>query len=253
MKKREKVLWALAGLLLLVSVLSLTVVPGIRFSGLLALALAGMSVLAVFLGRWAEKSRAGKRCQRIFLAGLSAALLLFLLVEGLLLSHGERDHSALPADAVIVLGAGVNGETPSLMLQSRINAAAEYLNAHPDIPAVLSGGQGNGENITEAECMRRQLTAMGIGESRLLLEERSTSTAENFAFSKELLRQAGIDPETAVVAVVTNDFHCFRAHLIAQREGLTVLDVPAEVPWLLLNANYYVREFFALGKTLIFD
>ena len=253
MKKREKVLWALAGLLLLVSVLSLTVVPGIRFSGLLALALAGMSVLAVFLGRWAEKSRAGKRCQRIFLAGFSAALLLFLLVEGLLLSHGERDHSALPADAVIVLGAGVNGETPSLMLQSRINAAAEYLNAHPDIPAVLSGGQGNGENITEAECMRRQLTAMGIGESRLLLEERSTSTAENFAFSKELLRQAGIDPETAVVAVVTNDFHCFRAHLIAQREGLTVLDVPAEVPWLLLNANYYVREFFALGKTLIFD
>ena len=253
MKKREKVLWALAGLLLLISVLSLTVVPGIRFSGLLALALAGVSVLAVFLGRWAEKSRAGKRCQRIFLAGLSAALLLFLLVEGLLLSHGERDHSALPADAVIVLGAGVNGETPSLMLQSRINAATEYLNAHPDIPAVLSGGQGNGENITEAECMRRQLTAMGIGESRLLLEERSTSTAENFAFSKELLRQAGIDPETAVVAVVTNDFHCFRAHLIAQREGLTVLDVPAEVPWLLLNANYYVREFFALGKTLIFD
>lgn len=253
MKKREKVLWALAGLLLLVSVLSLTVVPGIRFSGLLTLALAGVCILAVFLGRWAEKSRAGKRCQRIFLAGLSAALLLFLLVEGLLLSHGERDHSALPADAVIVLGAGVNGETPSLMLQSRINAAAEYLNAHPDIPAVLSGGQGNGENITEAECMRRQLTAMGIGESRLLLEERSTSTAENFAFSKELLRQAGIDPETAVVAVVTNDFHCFRAHLIAQREGLTVLDVPAEVPWLLLNANYYVREFFALGKTLIFD
>lgn len=253
MKKREKVLWALAGLLLLVSVLSLTVVPGIRFSGLLALALASVCVLAVFLGRWAEKSRAGKRCQRVFLAGLSAALLLFLLVEGLLLSHGERDHSALPADAVIVLGAGVNGETPSLMLQSRINAAAEYLNAHPDIPAVLSGGQGNGENITEAECMRRQLTAMGIGESRLLLEERSTSTAENFAFSKELLRQAGIDPETAVVAVVTNDFHCFRAHLIAQREGLTVLDVPAEVPWLLLNANYYVREFFALGKTLIFD
>ena len=253
MKKREKVLWALAALLLLVSVLSLTVVPGIRFSGLLSLALAGVCVLAVFLGRWAEKSRVGKRCQRIFLAGLSAALLLFLLVEGLLLSHGERDRSALPADAVIVLGAGVNGETPSLMLQSRIDAAAEYLNAHPDIPAVLSGGQGNGENITEAECMRRQLTAMGIGESRLLLEERSTSTAENFAFSKEVLRQAGIDPETAVVAVVTNDFHCFRAHLIAQREGLTVLDVPAEVPWLLLNVNYYVREFFALGKTLIFD
>ena len=253
MTKREKVLWVLAVFLLLISLLSLTVVPGIRFSGVLALGLAGVCLLAVFLGRWAEKSRIGKWCQRIFLVGLSTVFLLFLLVEGLLLSHGERDNSALPADAVIVLGAGVNGETPSLILRSRIDAAAGYLKAHPDIPAVLSGGQGDGENITEAECMRRELTALGIDESRLLLENRSTSTVENFAFSKEVLRQAGIDPETAVVAVVTNDFHCFRAHLIAQRQGLTVLDIPAEVPWLLLNANYYVREFFALGKTLIFD
>ena len=55
------------------------------------------------------------------------------------------------------------------------------------------------------------------------------------------------------VTVVTSDFHCFRAHLIARRAGLTVIDVPAEVDWLLLNANYYIREFFALGKTLIFD
>ena len=101
--------------------------------------------------------------------------------------------------------------------------------------------------------MRRELTARGVEEDRLLLEDRSTSTAENFAFSKEILEAHGIDTDTAVIAVVTSDFHCFRAHLIAQREGLTVIDVPAEVDWLLLNANYYVREFFALGKTLIFD
>ena len=253
MTKREKALCILISGLLLLATLSLTVIPGIRFSGYLALALTGVCVLAIILGRWAEKSKIGKWCKRIFLVTISAGLLLFFLVEGLLLSHGERDNSALPADAVIVLGAGVNGETPSLMLQSRIDAAARYLTLHPDIPVVLSGGQGAGESISEAECMRRELTARGIGESRLLLEEQSTSTAENFAFSKEVLRQADIDPETATVAVVTNDFHCFRAHLIAGREGLTVLDIPAEAPWLLLNANYYVREFFALGKTLMFD
>ena len=253
MKKKESALLILAVALLLVSALSLTVVPGIRFSGYLALVLAGLCVLAIFLGRWAEKSKIGNWCKRIFLVSVSAGLLLFFLVEGLLLSHGERDNSALTADAVIVLGAGVNGETPSLMLQSRIDAAARYLTLHPGVPAVLSGGQGAGERISEAECMRRGLTARGIEESRLLLEERSTSTAENFAFSKETLRQAGIDPETAVVAVVTNDFHCFRAHLIAGREGLTALDIPAEAPWMLLNANYYVREFFALGKMLMFD
>ena len=253
MTKREKALCVLMDCLLLVAVLSLTVIPGIRFSGYLALALTGVCVLAIIQGRWAEKSRIGKACKRILLVGLSAALLLFLTVEGLLLSHGERDNSALPVDAVIVLGAGVNGEMPSLILWSRINAAAAYLEEHPDVPVVLSGGQGPGETISEAACMRRELTARGVEEDRLLLEDRSTSTAENFAFSKELLEAHGIDTDTAVIAVVTSDFHCFRAHLIARRAGLTVIDVPAEVDWLLLNANYYIREFFALGKTLIFD
>ena len=253
MTKRERALCVLMACLLLVAVLSLTVIPGIRFSGYLALALTGVCVLAIILGRWAEKSRIGKACKRIFLVGLAAALLLFLTVEGLLLSHGERDNSALPVDAVIVLGAGGNGETPALILWSRITAAAAYLEGHPDVPVVLSGGQGPGEAISEAACMRRELTAQGVEEDRLLLEDRSTSTAENFAFSKEILEAHGIDTDTAVIAVVTSDFHCFRAHLIARRAGLTDIDVPAEVDWLLLNANYYIREVFALGKTLIFD
>lgn len=253
MKKREKCLWILAAGLVMLSALCFTVFPGVRFSGCLAAALAGVCVLAVFLGRWAENSRAGKACQRIFLAGLAVGLFLFLTVEGLLISHGESDNSAIPVNAVIVLGAGVNGETPSLILQSRIDAAAEYLAQHPNVPVVLSGGMGPGESITEAEAMRRGLESRGVDGERLLLEERSTSTAENFAFSREMLAENGVDPDTAVIAVVTSDFHCFRAHLIAQREGLTVIDVPAEITWLLLDANYYVREFFALGKTLIFD
>lgn len=62
-----------------------------------------------------------------------------------------------------------------------------------------------------------------------------------------------METDTAVIAVVTSDFHCFRAHLIAGRVGLATFDLPAEVPWRLLSMNYYVREFFALGKTLIFD
>lgn len=253
MKRREKGLCVLTALLLLTSVLALTVLPGIRFTGYLTAALAGTCVLAVLLGRWAERSRVGRWCWRGFLLLFSMGTLLFLTVEGYLLSRGEQDNSAIPADAVIVLGAGVNGETPSLILQSRIHTAADYLALHPDIPVVLSGGQGPGETITEAEAMRRELVAMGIEADRLFLEEQSTSTAENFAFSKDILERQGIDTDTAVIAVVTSDFHCARAHLIAQREGMRTLDVPSEISWLLLNANYYVREAFAMVKTLIFD
>ncbi len=253
MTRGEQGLWALAALFLVSAGLCLWVFPGARFSGWLSLALAGVCAAAVGLGRWAARSRTGKLVRRLFGGVLAAGLLLFLVVEGLLLSHGERDNAALPADAVIVLGAGVNGETPSLILQTRIDAAAAYLARHPEVPAVLSGGQGPGEDITEAEAMRRGLTAQGIDGGRLLLEDRSTSTAENFAYSKALLQEAGVDTDTAVIAVVTSDFHCFRAHLIAERAGLSVFDLPAQVPWRLLSVNYYVREFFALGKTLVFD
>ena len=251
--KGEVALCCLLGLFLLLAVLCLAAFPGVRFSGYLSLCLAGLCLTFLAVGRWAENSHTGEIVKKALLLLLAAGLLLFAVVEGLLLSKGHQENDALPADAVIVLGAGVNGETPSLILRSRVNRAADYLRTHPEIPVILSGGQGPGENISEAECMHRELVKRGIPESQLYLEEESTSTAENFAYSRRLLPELGLDPKTATLAVITNDFHCFRAHLIAQRAGLSTFDIPARTDWVLLNANYYVREFFALGKTLLFD
>lgn len=254
MKKREKVLLVLAGCLLVLAALCLTVLPGVRFSGYLSLALAGICALVLLLGRWAEKSRLGRVCKRVFLVGLAAVFLLLSALEGEILLQ-RKGMPAIRADAVIVLGAGVNGETPSMVLQSRIDATAAYLRENPDIPVVLSGGQGSGENISEAECMRRALWTNSEEENRrYLLEDRSTNTAENFAYSRELLEAQGIDPATALIAVVTSDFHICRAGHIAARQGYGyVFGVPAELPWPWLEANYYVREAFAMVKTLLFD
>jgi len=234
---------------------ALRAVPGIRFSSNLCFGIAGTCFLWWGLTRWAENSRAGTVCKRLFLAGVAAVILVLGCFEAVIITHGEQDRSALPVDAIIVLGAGVNGERPSLTLQTRIRAAAVYMEQHPDIPVVLSGGQGSGEYITEAECMHRELqTSSETQNRRYLLEEQSTSTAENFSFSANVLRENGIDPETAVIAVVTNDFHIARAQMIAQKQGYhAVVGVPAELPWWWLSANYYVREAFAMVKTLIFD
>lgn len=254
MTKRERILLISAGCLLVLAALCLTVLPGVRFSGYLSLALAGVCSLWVVLGRWAEKSRLGKACKRLFLVGLAAVVFLLSALEGEILLQ-RKGMPAIRADAVIVLGAGVNGEAPSMVLQSRIDAAAAYLQANPDIPVVLSGGQGEGERISEAECMRRALWTNSEEENRrYLLEERSTNTAENFAYSREVLEAQGIDPDTALIAVVTSDFHICRANRIAVRQGYGyVFGVPAELPWPWLEANYYVREAFAMVKTLMFD
>lgn len=235
--------------------LALVIIPnGMRFTGFLFLGAAALWAVGLLLRRWGEKSRGALWLWRIFLTGTGLTLVLLVSIEAAVVFRGEADNSAVPVDAVIVLGAGVNGETPSAALRSRIDAAAAYLETHPGVPVVLSGGQGPGERISEAEAMYRALrTEDGAENARYLLEDRSTSTAENFKFSKALLAEGGLDTDTAVIAVVTNDFHCFRAHMIAQQQGLRIVDVPAELPWWWLTANYYAREAFAVVKTALFD
>lgn len=234
-------------LILALAGLALAVIPnGMRFTGYFLLGCLGVWIAGELLAWWAKQSQTGKVCFRVFCAGVGLGIVVLGSIEAMVISHGEADNSAIPVDAVIVLGAGVNGETPSAALQSRIDVAAAYLEDHPDVPVVLSGGRGPGENISEAKAMRRALEDR-VG-NPLFLEEGSTNTAMNFLYSKNRLREEGLDPENMTIAVVTNDFHCFRAHMIAQRLGLHIVDVPAELPWWWLTANYYLREAFAVVK-----
>ena len=229
-------------------------VSGMMFLGYLAVEAAGVCAVWIFLCRWAKKSRAGRLCRNAVLVVLCLGILLFCIMESIIVSHGEWDNESIPADAVIVLGAGVNGEEPSPALQTRLNAAQSYMEQHPDIPVVLSGGLGIGETVAEAEVMYRALSTGEKGwDSRLLKEPRATSTAENFRYACEVLRQAGMEPEEMRIAFVTNDFHIYRAKLIAERMGLQAFGVPAELPWWWVNLTCFVREAFALVMTLIFD
>ena len=93
---------------------------------------------------------------------------------------------------MIVLGCGVNGDRPSLMLTERLDAAYDYLNTHEEVVCILSGGQGKGENISEAECMYRSLTEKGIARDRLYKEDRSTSTRENLLYSKKIIEEKNL-------------------------------------------------------------
>lgn len=235
------------GISMALSALCRFVLPGVRFSSMLFLGTAALCGGLFLLELWAERSKNGRLFRGFVWAGLAVCLAIFLAVEGILLTTGEQMPPEEPAAVVIVLGAGVNGRTPSLTLRTRIEAAAAYLEKHPDTVAVLSGGQGPGEDITEAQAMRTALVGLGIPEERLLLEEKSTSTAENIAFSLGILAENGLEPAGGV-GIVTNDFHLFRALRIAGENGVNAVGIPAELPWWWLSANYYVREFFALGK-----
>ena len=255
MRSSEKIQCVIAAVLALAGAVLLTVRAwGMRFSGFLLVGLAAVLVLELLLGHWAKASRAGRLCRRIFQTALTLVLVPLICIESYVINVGSSDPSALPADAVVVLGAGVNGTQPSLSLYTRLTAALDYLEENPDVPVVLTGGLGYGEEITEARCMYDWLTARGVDPARLIMEEQAGNTAENFAFSKELLEEQGIDPAENLVAVVTNDFHIARSRLIAARQGYGhAFGVPAKLPWRHLEVNYYLRESFAMVKTWIFD
>ena len=255
MRSSEKIQCVIAAVLALAGAVLLTVRAwGMRFSGFLLVGLAAVLVLELLLGHWAKASKTGRLCRRIFQTALTLVLVPLICIEIYVINVGSSDPSALPADAVVVLGAGVNGTQPSLSLYTRLTAALDYLEENPDVPVVLTGGLGYGEEITEARCMYDWLTARGVDPAWLSMEEQAGNTAENFAFSKELLEEQGIDPAENLVAVVTNDFHIARSRLIAARQGYGhAFGVPAKLPWRHLEVNYYLRESFAMVKTWIFD
>ncbi|WP_210366497.1 YdcF family protein [Bacillus sp. REN3] len=149
------------------------------------------------------------------------------------------------ADFLIVLGARVKGTVPSLALKYRIDYAAEYLKANKRTIAIASGGKGPGEEISEAESIKRELVAQGIEETRILLEDQSTDTYENIRFSRNL-----IPGEETTGLLVTNDFHVFRAKLIAKDEDLELGGLPAKTP-IQAVLKSYTREYLALTKYFI--
>ena len=205
--------------------------------------LAGLMCVARFFV-WRRIYKTGKYPPKKPVAVLRAlflvCLVVFLAFEGVILAGG-----IMPAepnlDYIVVLGARVNGREPSGALRNRIAVAREYLAENPDTIAVLSGGQGADEEISEAQCMFDHLTAGGIDPARLIIEDKSTDTSENLIISRELIAEADVQ-----VGIVSNDFHIFRALALARGLGWeNVHGVP--VPTTLFSMPHYLmREFIGV-------
>lgn len=234
LKKLRNVYWAAgAAMLLYYLMIGVAVRFGLDMAWMWlvvggALILAGCACM-VRLPRWVRW---------IWRAGLCAGIALVIALEGLVIS-GMNAVPPQGLDYLIVLGAKVeeNGR-PSKALQHRIEAAAAYLLENPGTIAIASGGRGEDEDMTEAACIRNGLLDLGISEERILMEEESTTTAENMAFSAAL---APMDSETQV-GIVTNNFHVFRALKLAEKAGYKrVSGLAADYAGLTL-LHYMMRE-----------
>ena len=183
----------------------------------------------------------------LIFAPIILCVLLFLAGEIAILTGFISDVPNGDADYVIVLGAKVNPTGPSLSLRKRIDTAYDYLSKHPTTQVVASGGQGWDEPMSEARCIADELIARGIDADRIILEDRSTDTAENIQYSHDLID----DSSDITVLVISNDFHCFRAAGIARKHmDADVGHLSADSVFFLLP-HYMVREFIGLTVDML--
>lgn len=175
--------------------------------------------------------------RRLAKALLTLIITLFLLVEGGII-WGMCQSSDEQADCVIIFGAAVHGEVPSLALHTRLERAYDYLQHNTSCYIICSGGQGAGESISEAEAMHRYLAARGISEERLIMEDSSTSTAENLRLSLNFAAAKGES-----IMLISGNYHIFRTLLLARSLAPEFTYYTAAAPYpnpLLLH--YMLRE-----------
>lgn len=231
----KRIFFTAAAILLAAAVFFKIFMAGYAFLAMVLCAFAAAAVLLAVLPERARKA----------LCILMALWFIVFLSAEICVIEDSYGRNYAEADYLIVLGARVNGTLPSKSLKYRLDAAKEYLDDHPDCIAVLSGGQGSDEAISEAECMYRWLLNTGIDSARLIKEDRSTNTAENLAYSAQKIREhsGSDDLEQLSIVVCSGEYHLCRARLLSQKTvGIDPGTLPAPTMRPVLKITYFIRE-----------
>lgn len=190
-----------------------------------------------------------ERLIRIVAVLTCIGLIWFCAMEYLIVSASRTDDDS-GRGWLIVLGAAVHGSDPSLALIHRLQGALDYLEKFPEAKVVVSGGQGAGEDISEAECMRIWLEDNGISPDRIFKEDRSVSTLENLRFSLEIIEANGGRADD--IAVVSSGYHLYRAKKLAESVGITAAGVKGHLGYPIYTLGMYIREAFGVTHMILF-
>lgn len=225
-------------------------VPGYSFSALVCCGIIAIiafyEVTRLLLTKYPKGM---KLLRRVFTVCLVTGLLAAAITECFIIkaSFGTPDKECR---YMVVLGAKVRESGPSVSLWDRIYGAYDYLAAHPDVIAIVSGGQGPDEPMTEGKAMFCELVELGIDPDRIWIEDNATSTRENINFALDVIEEkTGSRPRT--LGVVSSEYHLLRASLIAESCGVDFVGIPAKTSRFSQFVNHMMREVAGVWQQLI--
>lgn len=193
---------------------------------------------------------AGDKLWRVITVLLCLGFIYFCAVEIPIVKNSRTDKNP-ERKYLIVLGAAVHGDEPSLALIHRMEGALDYMEKYPESTAILSGGQGKGEHLSEASCMYDWLTAHGVSPDRLIMEDKATSTMENLQFSFKIIRDRGDEPD-GNIALVSSSYHLYRAKSMSKLLGAEAAGVAGSMGYPIYMLNCYIREAFGVTHLWVF-
>ena len=183
----------------------------------------------------------------IFLYIILSILALYIIACLIMIASGACESKNIPHGTVgLVLGCRVIDDQPCPMLARRCERAKKYLDGDSDTILILSGGKGSDEGISEAQAMFNYLTSLGVGQDRLIMEDKSTTTLENMKFSKAIIDKLGRGDEAVII---TTNFHQFRACIMAKREGIKAYKLCSSLTPASMVKNV-LREVFVMPSLL---
>lgn len=208
-----------------------------------------------------------QRKKRHWLAALLILLALGLVLFGALEiviaagSRGRAAESTSGPEVMVIFGCQVRKDGPSILLRDRLDTALAYLEEHPETRVVVTGGKGDDEHQSEAQAMYDYLTARGVSDVKILMEDKSRNTHQNVQNTLALLDSGPfwdsiVTPDQCSYVLVSNGFHLTRILMLWQRatgrlDNVSTLAAP--VSHAPSRVQMFFREPLALVKSFLFD
>ncbi|MFL0165754.1 YdcF family protein [Candidatus Clostridium helianthi] len=250
----KKFLDIIFGMIIIVYIAVINIISSSKISFSIPIFILGVTLIIYhFIKRRIESNKLMYRYFKVLKVLICIGVIFFLGIEIFIINYPKYNKGN--ADYIIVLGAGLDtNSNPSLILQGRLDAALEYIKEDDYRFIVLSGGQGSDEKLPESHAMKKYLLDRGVDEKKVIIEDKSRNTDENFKFSKVKIEEnSGRPLDKLNIEIVTSDFHALRSSILAKKNGyVNYSNYSSHTVWYLIPITY-TREAFAIVKSIIFD